>query len=154
MSTGPAWQPAGGGQRLLLSVSNPDQTCRPHGPGIRLPGGQGQRAGQQGLETGEVLRVNRLESRNPWPGLAWPGFLCDLGWVSPPLWALVFLISAHSAYGGLEKLCRLGQTDLVGRKAGGIQELFFLNAQGFRAWKNASLFESLLGISPWSVYFT
>ena len=54
-----------GGQRLPLSVSNPDQTCRPHGPGIRLPGGQGQRVGQQGLETGEVLRVNWLEGRRP-----------------------------------------------------------------------------------------
>lgn len=52
-----------GDQHLLLSVSNPDQTCRPHGPGIRLPGGRGERAGQQALETREALRVNLLEGR-------------------------------------------------------------------------------------------
>ena len=50
---------------MLLSVSNLDQTCRPHGPGIWLPGGQGQRVGQQGLEIGEVLRTKWLEGRRP-----------------------------------------------------------------------------------------
>lgn len=59
------WGVGVGGQLLLLSVSNSDQTYRPHGPGIRLPGGQGQRAGQQGLETQEALRVNWMQGRRP-----------------------------------------------------------------------------------------
>jgi hypothetical protein len=64
VSFGPTGQPAWGrGGTLRVSVSNPEQTCGPHGPGIRLPGGQGQRAGQQGLETRESLRVSRLEGR-------------------------------------------------------------------------------------------
>lgn len=44
---------------MLLSVSNPDQTYRPHGFRVRLPEGQGQRTGQQGLET----RSHRLEAK-------------------------------------------------------------------------------------------
>lgn len=50
---------------MLLSVSNPDQTYRIYGLGIKLPGGRGQRAGQQGLETGEALRVKWLQGRRP-----------------------------------------------------------------------------------------
>lgn len=72
-------QPGGGvrgEQFLLLSVSNPDQTYRPHGSRVRVPGGQGQRTGQQGLET----RSHRLEARALVYGCL--PLLCDPGWVS------------------------------------------------------------------------
>lgn len=57
---GSHWAIGSGEQALLLSVSNPDQTYEPHGSRVRLPAGQGQRTGQQGLET----RSRRLEARS------------------------------------------------------------------------------------------
>lgn len=82
---------------MLLSVSNPYQTYRPYVPGIRLPGGQGQRAGQQGLETGEVLRVNWLPGRRP--GLVQLGHYSCVTWGGClPLSGPWFSSSRHSLH--------------------------------------------------------
>ena len=95
MSTGPARQPAGGARRLLTSVSNPDQTCRPHEPGIGLPGGPGSEGRPPGPGNQGDPKVELVGRQETWPGLPWPLFLCDLGWVSASLWALVSMFTIY-----------------------------------------------------------
>lgn len=129
MSTGPARQPAGGARRLLTSVSNPDQTCRPHEPGIGLLGGPGSEGRPPGLGNQGDPEVELVGRQETWPCLPWPLFLCDLGWVSASLWALVFLILAQPAQSRPEGLYELGQTGPVEGRLIKFRSWCFLNAQ-------------------------